>query len=198
MTIRQVIEFAKSGKLKNMPSIANNESTILGFINLGLIELYKRFPISVNEYVITLQDGVTIYDMPSDYMWTISAYQEVPAGSVEPVSVVPINEEDNPESLNTIGFNKVQVPVVTTGAYISVIYMAAPPFISVSDEDFVYTDITGVERVITEVPLPPQMVGALLDYIAYEANDTLPYSLVIECYVMALTFSNLIEIESAR
>ena len=174
MRITEMLSLIKNGKLKNF-GIGEDEVTILGFINLGLIEMYKRFPLDVKECMITLQDGKTIYDMPSDYMWVVSAYGEVPDGSIELVDVLPINEEDNPKSVNTIGFNKIQVPVVTTGSYISIIYVAAPPYIVKRDvDDYYYVDVNGVEVCINDVPLPPQMVGALLDYVAYEAHDTLP------------------------
>lgn len=174
MKITDVIQLAKNGKLKNMPSIANNTDTIVGFINTGLIELYKRFPLKTNEYMLALKDGVTIYTMPSDLMWIVAAYQEVSEPSTMTVSLIPINEEDNPESLNTISWNQVQVPVTITGAYISIIYVAAPPFIYSTDVGFAYRDVDNVEQEITDIPIPAQMVSALLDYIAYEANDTLP------------------------
>lgn len=173
MKITDVIQLAKNGKLKNLPSIANSEDTILGFINTGLLELYKRFPLKVNEYIVELQNGVTIYDMPSDYMWIVAVYGEVVDGRLVTVEVMPVNEEDNPMSINTINYNQIQVPVSVTGAYISVIYMATPPYIYKTTTGYGYLDVNAVEHEIVDVPIPPQMIGALLDYIAYEANDTL-------------------------
>lgn len=58
MTIRQAIDLAKSGKLKNS-NIVNDDVAILGALNLGLIELYKRFPLRVDEAIITLRDAKT-------------------------------------------------------------------------------------------------------------------------------------------
>lgn len=173
MTINQVIALAKKGKLKNLGA-ANDKEAVLGYINLGLIELYKRFPLKVEEYIIALRDGVTIYDMPSDFMWIVGAYQEVSDLDTSTFKQVPINEEENLDSLNTIGYNQVQVPTTTTGAYISVLYVAAPVVILAVDDYYVYIDRDGVEREIEDIPLPAQMIGALLDYLAYEANDTLP------------------------
>lgn len=164
MTIGQAIDLAKNGELKNL-AVGKDSSTVLGFINLGLIELYKRFPLNVNEHIITLVDGQTIYDMPNDYMWIVSAYQEVDelVNFGEPYAQIPINEEDNPESLNTIGYSQVQIPVVATGAYISVIYVAAPTYFT-------------IEQLEDRLPIPPQMIEAMLEYIAFKAHSTLPNS----------------------
>lgn len=173
MTIGQVIKLAQNGKLKDL-AVAKDVDSVLGYINLGLIELYKRFPLKVEEYIITLVDGKTIYDMPDNYMWIVSAYQEVPELVDMPYDPIPVNVEDNPASLNTIGFNQVQIPVTTTGAYISVIYVSAPPFIeydSVNDK-YTYIDTAGSTVGIVNVPVPPQMIEALLEYTAYEANNT--------------------------
>ena len=65
MTITQLIDLAKSGKLRNI-KVPNETPSILGYINLGLIELYKRFPLRVEEALVTLKDGKTEYN-PAGY-----------------------------------------------------------------------------------------------------------------------------------
>ena len=62
MTVRQVIDLAKNGKLKNS-NIVNDDVAILGALNVGLVELYKRFPLKVDEAVITMRDGKTEYKL---------------------------------------------------------------------------------------------------------------------------------------
>lgn len=166
MTIQQVIDLAVSGELKNL-SVSSDTTAVIGFINLGLIELYKRFPLEVKEHIIELQDGVEVYTMPSDYMWITAAYDEVPEGSDDVVAVIPINEEDNPLSVNTISWNKVQVPVTVTGAYISIIYVASPQY-------FTETDLS------EQVPIPVQLVEALLHYIGYRGHGALDGSIEAE------------------
>lgn len=158
MTVQNVIDLARNGELKNI-AVRDDVSAVLGFINLGMIELYKRFPIKTEEHIIELQDGVDVYTMPDDFMWIVAAYDEVDEDSEAYVKVMPINEEDNPLSLNTIAWNKVQLPVSILNAYISVIYVAAPP---------VFTEADLAE----ELPLPPQMVEALLHYIGYRGHGS--------------------------
>ena len=151
MTVRQVIDLAKASELTGLPA-ASKDETVLGFINLGVLELYKRFTLSVEEWIIALEDGQSYYTAPEDFMWIIAAYGEVGMDSVQEVNVLPVNEEDNPLSINTVGWNKVQVPLSVTGAYVSIIYAATPEVYSVTDMD-------------KTVNIPPQMVEALLAYI---------------------------------
>lgn len=166
MTIAQLIDLAKSGKLRNI-KVPNETPSILGYINLGLIELYKRFPLRVEEALVTLKDGKTEYkldhtdpdvSMPADadFMWIAAVYQEVPKGSPKHYSVVPVNEEDNPESVQTVNWNTIQVPVTTTGAYLSIIYVASPRYYTIDELD-------------ETVPIPPQMLEPLLEYVAFQA-----------------------------
>ena len=159
MTARQIIDLAKTSQLEQLAK-KNDDGTVLGYLNLGLIELYKRFPLKVEEYLVELVDGQTIYTLPSDCMYLTAAYGEVEENSERFVAVLPINEEDDPLSINTISWNKVQIPVSVSGAYISLIYVANPAWI----------DLASIEA---EVELPLQLVEAILCYIGYMATAAL-------------------------
>lgn len=174
MTIQETIDFAKRGKLKNS-NIVNNDAAILDTINLGLVELYKRFPLKVDEAVITMRNGKTEYkldgtdpdvSMPvgSHFMWIVAAYQEVEDPyevTYTPITVqIAVNEEENPLSVQTVAWDTVQFPVVSEGAYASIIYVAAPDMFTAAD----FNDT---------LPLPPQMLEPLMEYMCYQANSTL-------------------------
>ena len=165
MTVEQVISLAKGGELKSL-SVADDIETMVGYINRGLIELYKTFTINTEEVIITLgSEGTegdpyimvsdTVYKMPNDFMYLVTAYGEVPEKSRAVVAEIPINEEDNPLSVNMVGWDKVQVPLVVTGARISLIYGASPKWLSKDELDAV-------------VPIPVQLLDPLLSYIAYK------------------------------
>lgn len=176
MTVRQVIDLAKVSELSGL-GIANNDEAVLGFINLGVLELYKRFTLRNEEYIIELVDGVDIYTMPANYMWAIAAYGEVDIRSTETVNQLPINEEDNPLSVNSVGWNKLQVPVAVSGAYISIIYVASPEVYTTDNLDEV-------------LDLPPQMMEALLSYIGYKGNSTIDSGIQTEDNVWYIRFDS--------
>lgn len=166
MTVGQVIDLAKVSELNGL-GIANNDAAVIGFLNLGMLELYKRFTLRYEEHLITLDENVSIYTMPADYMWIIAAYGDLDARSGDFVNLIPINEEDNPASINTSSWNKIQIPVNTGGAHISIIYVAKPTTYTIDD--------MGVE-----LDLPPQMIEALLAYIGYRGNSTIDSGLQTE------------------
>ena len=176
MTVRQVIELAKASELSGL-SIASKDDVILGFINIGVLELYKRFTLKIEEYIVTLVDNVSIYTMPNDFMWLVAAYGEVDARSSELVNVLPINESDNPLSVNTVSWNKVQIPVSKHGSYISLIYVASPAMYSLTDID-------------DTLDLPAQMLEPLLSYIGYRANSAIDTGVQTEDNAWYIRFEN--------
>lgn len=172
MTIQETIDFAKRGKLKNS-NIVNNDDAILDTINLGLVELYKRFPLRVDEAIINLREMKSEYkldgtdpdvEMPdnSELMWIVAAYQEVEDTDYNELVALelPLNEEENPLSLQTVAWNTLQVPMSIADAHISIIYVAVPMLYTMDD-------------LAEQLPLPRQMVEPLLEYICYQANSTL-------------------------
>lgn len=176
MTVRQVIDLSGTSELNGL-MIASKDEVVLGFINLGVLELYKRFALRNEEYIIELVDGVDIYTMPANYMWAIAAYGEVDIRSTETVNQLPINEEDNPLSVNSVGWNKLQVPVSVNGAYISIIYVAGP-------------DTYVMEHLDAEIDLPPQMMEALLAYVGYKGNSTIDSGVQTEDNAWYIRFEN--------
>lgn len=171
MTIGQAIELAADGELKNI-AIKEDTSVILGYLNLGLIELYKRFPIFVKEVIITFgQDGTTqdpytkisdsIYELPEDFISIVEVYEEVEdANGVTTVNIVPVNEEDTISSINMISWNQMQVPVSPAGQYMSVIYNAAPTYFTGADLN-------------KKLPLPVWLYEALFHYIGYKGHASI-------------------------
>lgn len=176
MYIQQVVRMARSGELQNL-GLQEDESVVADYINLGLIELYKRFPIKTEEVVITIGESGDNYEMindstyrmPDNFMYLVAAYGEIDDGSDQLVDVLPINEEDNMYSINTISWDTVQIPTATIGARISLIYIASPDLISYDDSTGNWT-IGSTTAADVKVPLPPQMIEALLHYVGYRGH----------------------------
>lgn len=174
MTVQQVIDLVKMTELKNAASIKDDTEAVLSYINLALIEIYKRFSLQTDEVIITL--GVngdinhpytmisdTIYQMPSNYMYLISAYEEIPVDQFydeNTVKEIPINEEDNFYSVNTVSWNRVQIPATIDGQYISLIYSVIPPYYTLNDLDSV-------------IPIPIQMLDIMLAYIGWKGYSSI-------------------------
>lgn len=172
MTVNEVITLARAGELLQLsPAIKNDDNVMVGFINLGLIELYKRFQLRTGEALVTLRTGKTIYkldgtdtdvSMDEPYFYLIAAYGDRDLNDYNNSmdDVLPINSEDDVFSVNTTSYDAVQIPLITDGAMVSLIYSAKPA-------KMVSTSLTD------EVPVPDQFIEALLHYIGYRAHGSM-------------------------
>lgn len=167
MTASEIMVLARSGELRQLsPSIRDDDATVIAFINLGLLEIYKRFALKTDEALVTLVDGKTIYTLDGtdtdvsmgtgDYYYLIAAYGEADSHndySMDDI-VLPINVEDDLFSINTISHNTVQIPLITVGSTISLIYVPKP------------TKVTSL-NLEDELDLSDAFIEALLNYIGY-------------------------------
>lgn len=162
MTLQELIDMAVYGELKQL-EIKNDNDAVVSFVNLGIIELYKRFVLKTEEVIITLgvatapEDDYqmisdTIYELPSDCMYLVGAFEE-------DGNKIPINDEDNLYTINTVSWNQIQVPTPTLDANISIIYVSSPTLLSSATLDAV-------------IPVPVQLVEALLHYIGYRGHGS--------------------------
>jgi len=161
MLIKDLVSLAKYSELSGVAA-KDDIDAIVAFINLGMIELYKRFPIKVEEYIVNLVDGVAYYDMPSNFMYYLSVHGEITISEKEKNknNELPVNDEDNPYSVFFNDWNTIQIPSSVVGSYVSIIYVAKPAMItSIHAEDGV-----------TELELPDSLIEALLSYVGYRAH----------------------------
>ena len=160
MLVSDVITDAKYGELQQL-SLKEDNDAILSFINLGLLELYKRFNLRTEEAIVTLDSNTTVYlldptlpnvDMPDDcdLMYVVGAYDE--AGEQ-----IGVNDEDDELSAFTPTYNSIQIPSPADGTFVSFIYVAGPTRV---------TDPTDVLK------LPPALYEALLHYIGYRGHGS--------------------------
>lgn len=168
MTANEVIILAKAGVLRQLSSsIKDDTNVLIGFMNLGITEIYKRFVLKTEEALVTLRDGKTIYaldgtdsdvEMNDNFMYLIAAYGDNNEDDYSSDDLVlPINSEDDLYSINMVSYNQVQIPLITEGAYVSLIYAARPTKITTLTLD-------------EELDMPDQFVKPLLEYIGYEAH----------------------------
>ena len=163
MILSEVITLAKSAELKQL-AIKTDDITVLGFANLGILELHKRFKLIQQEATITMVDGVSDYLIDgSDANVTIDL-SEYDILTVDEV----YNHDDDQLMLNGFGtdsvkhrsYNKIGIPdsLLVAGETVKVVYRAAPKTI---------VDVAAT------LPLPRQFTEALLHYIGYRAHSSL-------------------------
>ena len=159
MLIKEVITLATYSELAGTAA-KNNLDVTVAFLNLGMLELHARFPIKVEEEVVTLSDASVYYDMPSNFMYATHAYGEAPEGSSDKAVPISINNEDDPYSVFFNDWNTLQVPASVTGTFVSIIYVAKPEII---------TTVHAEDNTI-QLDLPDALIDCLLSYVGYKAH----------------------------
>lgn len=157
MIVQDIIDLSKYGELSGL-AIKEDSSAIVAFINMGIMELYKRFPIEIKETVVDLQEATVFYDLPSDFMYPLEAYGEI-SSEYEEIEApqIAINDVDDPLSIFFPSHNKVQIPSSKLGEHVSIVYVAKPERVT-------------SDNLEVELPIPDTLVEALLFYIGFRAH----------------------------
>lgn len=158
MTVQEFLTVVRYSEVNNL-AVKDDYDALIAFLNLGLIELYTRFPIKVEEHVVELFESTTEYQMPDNFMVALSAFGEVPDDIPENVAPITINEESDPYSIFFPDWDTVQIPAVANGSYISIIYIAKPE-----------TVVNTAEGLEAKLELPAPLIDTLASYIGYRAH----------------------------
>ena len=157
MILQNVVDAARYSELSSV-ALKDNNAAIISFINLGMLELYKRFPLSFNEYTIDVTDGAVMYSLPSDYLYVLGVYENV-ATTTNPDNIkeLVINDNGNQDAVFFPNHKTIQVPVVEGRIAVSVIYVTKPQSYTINDLN-------------EELDLPESLIDCLLHYIGYKAH----------------------------
>ncbi len=161
MNVSEAVDMMREAELKQL-SIKDDKKAIMGFLNLGILELYKRFNLWEAEAIITMVTGTTLYTLlESDPNVSIdlSDHQLLMVEQIfdELGEEMVLNDELDADSLTTPKYNQVEVVEETDGALLSVVYRAAPVFLVHEKQ---------------EIPLPPQFFEALFHYVGYRGHGS--------------------------
>lgn len=187
MQLSDLFNYLRAGELSQLISGTDEsrDNQIITNINLGLIELYKRFPIKLSEVIIQLSNRITHYTISSSH-----AESSRPIGNTSPefyvidspyypfkddlnqIEVVyneegeelPLNDENLTYSLFTVGHNVLLHPYPENENTISIIYRASAPLLLI-DGDLTQT-----------VEIPNHLVELLTSYVAYKTFSAINMS----------------------
>lgn len=151
MLVSDIISIARYGELQQL-ALKDDSDAILSYINMGVLELYKRFKVATKVEIVRTNPLVSVYTLNnSDIIKVIDVYDADGKNLTERTT---IGDDD---------YNVKQIGQTT--------FMFGNP----KDEDvaFVYTSSPELLTSTTdEVPLPGSMIEALLHYIGYRAHGS--------------------------
>lgn len=177
MKLSSVLKVARTTALRQLSEKDKTDEVIIGYINLAVEDMYKRFSFKLDEIIIALQDGKTIYSLdgtdadvtvngniidPDTVLTVVEAFDEN--------GEIGVNNDNDAYSIYTPGYDEIQVPLTANQSYISVIYKKAPVCVE-------YIDDGNGNAVDQNIPIPIGLRDALIKYIkwiAFESVDDLP------------------------
>ena len=157
MLVEDVINLARHSELQNV-AVQDDIPAIMAFINLGVIELYKRFVLSRVEVQIPLVEGQTSYTLPTNFMYPTSAYRMVKRGNELVQESIAINDTTQGGcSIYFPVYNQVQIPKDIEGDEITIVYV---------DKPRTYT----MNHLLMEIEIPEVLIDCLLHFVSYKAH----------------------------
>jgi hypothetical protein len=165
MLVSDVINLAKISELRQL-AVKDDTAAVLAFINLGMLELYKRFSLKQEEAIVTMRDGKSEYHLngtdPDVEMVTFQNFLLVSECWDESGTELTLNDENDPLAIMTPSYNSVQVPNVANGEKLSIIYRTSVDFATALSDDLL---------------LPPQLLEALLYYVGFKGHSAITVDL---------------------
>lgn len=173
MKLSLVLAQARSGELDSLSKKDKTDEKVVGYINLALVALYSRFQLATEEAIIRLRPDLpkTIYTMNSTdadvrvngLAMTDDEFMSVVAAYNEDGTAIKVNDEKSPYGIFTVSYNQLQIPLLDTNTFVSVIYRQNPALVVPT-----YDANGDVEE--ADVPVPLQLLECLLHYVGYRAH----------------------------
>jgi len=157
VTVADVIRYAKSSVL-NQLAVKDNDNTLIDYINLAVEALNQRYQLRTEEQVINLVNGQMLYALPAESIKVLAVYDE--AGDE-----IPLNDEKAEGGVFTPSHTTLQVPWADDNLTISLLYLSTPEPVALPEDT---------------VPVPPQMLYPILEYMGFMAHSAIDGTLQTE------------------
>ena len=166
MLVSEAITHLQYTNLKQL-SVKTDNAALLDMINYAITAIHKRFNLMEREAIITMAANVTLYKLDgTDSNVSIDLSDNnlmlIERAYNEDTTEITINDEDDLYGAATPQFDQFEIYQATAGGLISVIYRAAPLFLTSVDDP---------------IPLPIQYMEALYLHVAYQAHGSVKGSI---------------------
>lgn len=152
MELSFILEQARSGELASLSATNKSDPTVITYLNLGLIELYKRFNVDVKAEIVKTSTVTPFYTLRNKDINLVLACVAKDGTELTKQQGIGDTEYDIKMVTNT-SF----ILTNPTATELMFIYRASPEIVTAST---------------TEVNLPYVMLEALLNYIGYRAHGS--------------------------
>lgn len=164
MKVSEIIDFAVKGELAPLnnadiltsnPDREDNYAAILSYLNLGILELHKKFALRIGRLTVSDITDQTVIAFPTDFMALVRVI-----GNDDDFTPIDI-DNDTTADLSILRVDEFNYEVYNTEEFdeeitsILIRYSRAPILLTEIDDD---------------LPVGNQYVEALINYMAYKAH----------------------------
>ena len=180
MKLEHILDTIKYGELATT-SWEDKDPQIINFINLGLIQLYSRFPISEKQVLIQQYPQISLYRLSREFART-NVTSPMPHKYIldtpfEPFmndvmfitdicsergAPIPLNDTNDPRSYFLTSFDTLQIPNANEHETTFILYRAKPLYIS-----------PRVEDKSIDIYIPECLLEALTTYVGFKAMQSI-------------------------
>lgn len=162
MIVTDAINLLKNTELKQL-AIKDDKPGVIGLLNLGVLEIHKRFVLWEAEATLNMVTDVLTYKLDGiDPNVTIDLSDHdllmIEEVYYEDGSEIPLNDENDTTSVATPKYHTIELVESTPPDVMYVIYRASPIFMKNEKET---------------INLPPQFLEALFFYVAFKAHGSI-------------------------
>lgn len=162
MLISEAIAILVKSELKQL-AIKDDTPGLIGFINQGVTEIYKRFDLWKETATVTMADGVKTYTINEDdanvsldgdddheFLTILTIFDQEE-------EEIHINIDDSDYKISVPRFNVLRIKNPVAGDTLEITYRAAPKYMLEEEET---------------IPLPIQFMEPLFHYVGYRAHSS--------------------------
>ena len=178
MKVSQVIALARSNELNNLSANAFTDDRIIGMLNLGIIELSKRFTLATKVEGIRTSPYTHIYSLRNtDVIGIIDIYDSKGKSLIVQPSLDSVDYDYKLISNNSFLLHRTQDYTSNIKYVEGIDNEALEEMQTIAPPDFqlmvVYSAVADlIETVEDNLPIPDMFIDALLAYLGYKAHST--------------------------
>lgn len=180
MELQRIIDTLKYGELANVYT-EDKQDQLVTFINLGLTQLYSKFPISEKQVTIQQYPQISLYKLQRDFArsnrgshvihkYILDTPDDPFMGDVLFITAVydetghpiPLNDEHNHHSYFLASFDTLQIPNANENMTTFIVYRAQPKYLKL--DNYKLTD---------DIHIPECLLEALTSYVGFKSLQSI-------------------------
>lgn len=181
MLLETILDTVRYGELNNISIDDEKIPQIINYINLGLIQLYSKFPVQEKQVIIQQYPQISMYVLDPKYArsnrvssaphkYILDTPDDPFVGDVMFITGIcdewgiprPLNDDHSPRSYFLVSHNTLQIPNANEHESTFVIYRAKPRIVNPKQYD-----------PMEYIELPEYLLEPLTTYVGYKAMQAL-------------------------